>query len=92
VRKRPAVCTIKSAELFHRADEVKSPTNQALKTSTKLNHENHPQTKSPRHRTGPVVDFENAALGLIGKRDTLTIKKAQGQAVWDLESYRPTSV
>jgi alkyl sulfatase BDS1-like metallo-beta-lactamase superfamily hydrolase len=70
-----------------RADEVKSP-NQALKRSTQPNHENHPQTKSPRHRTGPGVDFENAARGFIAKPDTLTIKKAHGQPVWDIESYK----
>ena len=33
-------------------------------------------------------DFENAARGFIGKPDTLTIKNAQGQPVWDLESYK----
>jgi alkyl sulfatase BDS1-like metallo-beta-lactamase superfamily hydrolase len=33
-------------------------------------------------------DFENAARGFIGKPDTLTIKNAKGQAVWDLESYK----
>ena len=33
-------------------------------------------------------DFENAARRFIGKPDTLTIKNAQGQPVWDLESYK----
>jgi alkyl sulfatase BDS1-like metallo-beta-lactamase superfamily hydrolase len=33
-------------------------------------------------------DFENAARGFIGKPNTLTIKNAQGQPVWDLESYK----
>jgi alkyl sulfatase BDS1-like metallo-beta-lactamase superfamily hydrolase len=33
-------------------------------------------------------DFENAARGLIGKPDTLTIKSDKGQPVWDLESYK----
>ena len=33
-------------------------------------------------------DFENAAHGFIGKPDTLTIKNAQGQPVWDLESHK----
>jgi alkyl sulfatase BDS1-like metallo-beta-lactamase superfamily hydrolase len=33
------------------------------------------------HRSG-------VARGFIAKRDTLTIKKAQGQPVWDFESYK----
>jgi alkyl sulfatase BDS1-like metallo-beta-lactamase superfamily hydrolase len=33
-------------------------------------------------------DFDNATRGLIAKPDTLTIKNAQGNAVWDLESYK----
>lgn len=33
-------------------------------------------------------DFENATRGLIGKPDTLTIKNAKGDVVWDLEAYK----
>lgn len=33
-------------------------------------------------------DFENAARGLLRKPDALTIKNAEGQTVWDLESYK----
>ena len=34
------------------------------------------------------ADFEDAQRGLIGKPDTLTIKDAKGNVVWDLESYK----
>jgi alkyl sulfatase BDS1-like metallo-beta-lactamase superfamily hydrolase len=34
------------------------------------------------------ADFEDASRGLIGKPDTLTIKNAKGDVVWDLESYK----
>ena len=37
-------------------------------------------------------DFENASRGFIGKPETLTIKNAKGDVVWDLERTRPTSV
>lgn len=33
-------------------------------------------------------DFANAARGFIGKPDTLTIKNAKGDVVWDLEAYK----
>ena len=33
-------------------------------------------------------DFENATRGFIGKPDTLTIKDAKGNVVWDLEAYK----
>jgi alkyl sulfatase BDS1-like metallo-beta-lactamase superfamily hydrolase len=33
-------------------------------------------------------DFENAARGFIGKPETLTIKDAKGNVVWDLEQYK----
>ena len=33
-------------------------------------------------------DFENAARGLIGRPETLTIRNARGEVVWDLESYK----
>jgi alkyl sulfatase BDS1-like metallo-beta-lactamase superfamily hydrolase len=33
-------------------------------------------------------DFDNATRGLIAKPDTLTIRGAQGNPVWDLESYK----
>lgn len=33
-------------------------------------------------------DFENATRGLIGKPDTLTIKDAKGNVVWDFEAYK----
>jgi alkyl sulfatase BDS1-like metallo-beta-lactamase superfamily hydrolase len=35
---------------------------------------------------------ENAARGFIGKPATLRIKNAQGPPVWDLGSYKATSV
>jgi alkyl sulfatase BDS1-like metallo-beta-lactamase superfamily hydrolase len=34
------------------------------------------------------ADFEDARRGFIAKPDTLTIKDARGNTVWDLESYR----
>ena len=33
-------------------------------------------------------DFDNATRGLIAKPDTLTIKDAKGNTVWDLEAYK----
>ena len=36
-------------------------------------------------------DFDNATRGLIAKPDTLTIKDAKGNVVWDLEATRPSS-
>ena len=33
-------------------------------------------------------DFENAQRGFIAKPDTVTIKDAQGNVVWDLEQYK----
>jgi alkyl sulfatase BDS1-like metallo-beta-lactamase superfamily hydrolase len=33
-------------------------------------------------------DFANAQRGFIGKPDTLTIKNAKGDVVWDLEAYK----
>ena len=33
-------------------------------------------------------DFEDATRGLIAKPDTLTIKDAKGNVVWDLEQYK----
>jgi alkyl sulfatase BDS1-like metallo-beta-lactamase superfamily hydrolase len=33
-------------------------------------------------------DFEDATRGLIAKPDTLTIKDAKGNVVWDLEEYK----
>src|SRR5215475_15025798 len=33
-------------------------------------------------------DFEDATRGLVGKPDTLTIKNAKGDVVWDLEQYK----
>ncbi len=33
-------------------------------------------------------DFANASRGLIDRPDTLTIKDANGQVVWDMESYK----
>ncbi|HEV2897286.1 MAG TPA: alkyl sulfatase dimerization domain-containing protein [Pseudaminobacter sp.] len=33
-------------------------------------------------------DFENASRGFIAKPDTLTIKGANGNVVWDLEQYK----
>ena len=33
-------------------------------------------------------DFDNATRGLIAKPDTLTIKEAKGNVVWDLEAYK----
>jgi alkyl sulfatase BDS1-like metallo-beta-lactamase superfamily hydrolase len=33
-------------------------------------------------------DFENATRGLIAKPETLTIKGAKGNVVWDLEAYK----
>ena len=33
-------------------------------------------------------DFEDAKRGLIARPDTLTIKDAKGNVVWDLESYK----
>ncbi|AQS39530.1 alkyl sulfatase-like hydrolase [Shewanella psychrophila] len=33
-------------------------------------------------------DFENAQRGFIAKPDTVTIKNAQGNVVWDLEQYK----
>jgi alkyl sulfatase BDS1-like metallo-beta-lactamase superfamily hydrolase len=57
-----------------------------------------PATDATRPRTAPRPaaipelqrprDFDNATRGLIGKPDTLTIRNAQGQAVWDLEAYK----
>ncbi len=37
---------------------------------------------------GDKEDFENATRGLVGKPDTLTIKDAKGNVVWDLEVYK----
>ena len=37
---------------------------------------------------GDKKDFEDAQRGLVGKPDTLTIKDAKGNVVWDLESYK----
>lgn len=34
------------------------------------------------------TDFDDAKRGLIGRPDTLTIKDAQGNVVWDLEEYK----
>jgi len=34
------------------------------------------------------TDFESAQRGLIAKPDTLTIRNAKGEVVWDLESYK----
>ncbi len=34
------------------------------------------------------ADFEDAQRGFIGKPDTLTIKNAKGNVVWDLETYK----
>ncbi len=34
------------------------------------------------------VDFANAQRGFIAKPDTLTIKNAKGDVVWDLEAYK----
>src|SRR5688572_23482066 len=34
------------------------------------------------------ADFEDAQRGLIGKPDTLTIRNAKGDVVWDLEAYK----
>src|SRR5688572_31518675 len=34
------------------------------------------------------ADFEDAQRGFIGKPETLTIKNAKGDVVWDLESYK----
>jgi alkyl sulfatase BDS1-like metallo-beta-lactamase superfamily hydrolase len=33
-------------------------------------------------------DFEDAKRGLVAKPDTLTIKDANGNVVWDLEQYK----
>src|SRR5262245_11892920 len=33
-------------------------------------------------------DFEDATRGLVGKPDTLTIRNAKGDVVWDLEQYK----
>ena len=33
-------------------------------------------------------DFEDAARGLVVRPDTLTIKDAKGNVVWDLEQYK----
>jgi alkyl sulfatase BDS1-like metallo-beta-lactamase superfamily hydrolase len=33
-------------------------------------------------------DFDNATRGFIGKPEVLTIKDANGKAVWDLEAYK----
>lgn len=35
-----------------------------------------------------TTDFDLAQKGFIGKPDTLTIKDAQGNVVWDLEAYK----
>ena len=37
---------------------------------------------------GDKEDFEDATRGLVGKPDTLTIKDAKGNVVWDLEEYK----
>jgi alkyl sulfatase BDS1-like metallo-beta-lactamase superfamily hydrolase len=37
---------------------------------------------------GDKEDFESATRGFVGKPDTLTIKDAKGNVVWDLESYK----
>ena len=37
---------------------------------------------------GDKSDFEDAQRGFIGKPDTLTIKNAKGEVVWDLEAYK----
>jgi alkyl sulfatase BDS1-like metallo-beta-lactamase superfamily hydrolase len=37
---------------------------------------------------GDKSDFEDAQRGLIGKPETLTIKDAKGNVVWDLEQYK----
>lgn len=34
------------------------------------------------------ADFEDATRGLIAKPDTLTIRNAKGDVVWDLEAYK----
>ena len=34
------------------------------------------------------ADFEDAQRGLIARPDTLTIRDAKGNPVWDLESYK----
>ena len=33
-------------------------------------------------------DFENATRGFIGRPDVLTIRGANGNVVWDMESYK----
>lgn len=34
------------------------------------------------------ADFEDAQRGLVAKPDTLTIRNAKGDVVWDLEAYK----
>lgn len=56
-----------------------------------------PATEATRQANAAVLkalpfadrqDFEDAQRGLIAKPDTLTIRDAQGNVVWDLESYK----
>jgi alkyl sulfatase BDS1-like metallo-beta-lactamase superfamily hydrolase len=37
---------------------------------------------------GDREDFDNATRGLIARPDTLTIRNAKGDVVWDLEAYK----
>ena len=50
------------------------------------------QSRQPRGSTVSELqrshDFEDAKRGLIAKPDTLTIKDAKGNVVWDLEEYK----
>jgi alkyl sulfatase BDS1-like metallo-beta-lactamase superfamily hydrolase len=39
-------------------------------------------------RCNDRADFEDATRGLIAKPDTLTIRNAKGDVVWDLEAYK----
>ena len=46
------------------------------------------QVRLPTSPTSDKSDFEDAERGFIAKPDTLTIKDAKGNVVWDLEAYK----
>ena len=60
-------------------------------SSTQARDRSH-QGRQPRAATdlnfNDRTDFEDATRGLIAKPDTLTIKDAKGNVVWDLEEYK----
>ena len=69
----PALAQQSSATQPKPATEATKAANRASRTSLNFNDRQ---------------DFEDATRGLIAKPDTLTIKDAKGNVVWDLEQYK----